>query len=310
MKSTVAEPEAENEAEVEVEITELPPKIDWEKTSGYVIDGDKAVQPGDELTEQMSYHIQANEEPETVVVYDIAEGYLRVPLVEGVERNPYNLSAFSGENLTMNYAAGDGVKIMRGIDVSKFQGNIDWQQVKEAGIEFVILRLGIRGYGSGELKTDERFYENYRGATEAGIKVGVYFFSAAIDETEAVEEADYVLRTIEGLAIEMPVVFDTEPILYDDARTDDLTPDQLTKITCAFCDRIRAGGYEPMIYANSKRFTTVLHLEQLEAYDKWLADYRNKPDYPYAFKMWQFTEKGSVPGIDGNVDIDLYFYEE
>ncbi len=156
---------------------------------------------------------------------------------------------------------------------------------------------------------DERFMDNYYGATEAGIKVGVYFFSAAINETEAVEEADYVLRAIQGLAIEMPVVFDTEPILYDDARTDDLTPDQLTKITCAFCDRIRANGYEPMIYANSKRFTTVLHLEELEAYDKWLADYRDKPDYPYAFKMWQFTEKGSVPGISGNVDIDLYFYE-
>jgi GH25 family lysozyme M1 (1,4-beta-N-acetylmuramidase) len=106
------------------------------------------------------------------------------------------------------------------------------------------------------------------------------------------------------------VFFDTAPILYDVARADDLTPDQLTAITCAFCDRIRANGYEPMIYANSKRFTTVLHLEKLEAYDKWLADYRNKPDYPYAFKMWQFTEKGSVPGIDGNVDIDLYFYEE
>ncbi len=293
----------------QVEITELPPVIDIEKTQGYVVAADGTLQPGDELAEQMEYHIEINEEPETVVVYDIAEGYLRTPLVEGVERNLYDLSGFSGENLSMSYSAGDGIKVMRGIDVSKFQGNIDWQQVRDSGVEFVILRLGIRGYGSGELKMDERFMDNYYGATEAGIKVGVYFFSAAINETEAVEEADYVLRAIQGLAIEMPVVFDTEPILYDDARTDDLTPDQLTKITCAFCDRIRANGYEPMIYANSKRFTTVLHLEELEAYDKWLADYRDKPDYPYAFKMWQFTEKGSVPGISGNVDIDLYFYE-
>ena len=290
---------------------DLPvPVIDIEKTQGYELMQDGSIEPGSELLAQMNAHIDACIEPETVVVYDIAEGYLRVPLVEGIARNPYDLSGFSGENLTMNYAAADGVKVMRGIDVSKFQGDIDWQQVKGAGIEFVILRLGIRGYGTGEMKLDDRFVENYYGAAEAGIKVGVYFFSAAINETEAVEEADYVLQAIDGMNIEMPVVFDTEPIFYDIARTDDLTPNQLTAITRAFCDRIRANGYEPMIYANSKRFTTVLHLEELESYDKWLADYRSKPDYPYAFKMWQFTEKGSVPGIAGNVDIDLYFYEE
>lgn len=303
---TVEEP-GEEESE---KTQELPPIIDMEKTQGYVLLQDGTVQPGEELANLMSYNIQAEAEQETVVVYDIAEGYLRVPLVEGIERNPYDLSAFSGENLTKDYAAPDGVKVLRGIDVSKFQGKIDWQQVKNAGVEFVILRLGIRGYGTGELKMDERFADNYHGATQAGIKVGVYFFSAAVNETEAVEEADFVLRALQGLTIEMPVVFDTEPILYDDARTDNLTPDQLTEITSAFCDRIRANGYEPMIYANAKRFTTVLHLEQLEDYDKWLADYRDTPDYPYAFKMWQFTEKGSVPGIEGNVDIDLYFCEE
>ncbi len=301
--------ESGEEAEPQVEITKLPPEIDFEKTQGYILSQDGSAQPDEVVLERMNRNMQETEE-ETVVVYDIAEGFLRVPLVEGVERNAYDLSGFSGEGISMNYAAPDGVKVMRGIDVSKFQGDIDWQQVRAAGIEFAILRLGIRGYGSGELLMDERFLDNYYGATEAGIKVGVYFFSAAVNETEAVEEADYVLRAISGLTIEMPVVFDTEPIIYDDARTDDLTPDQLTSITCAFCDRIRVNGYEPMIYANAKRFTTVLHLEELEAYDKWLADYRDRPDYPYAFKMWQFTEKGSVPGIAGNVDIDLYFYEE
>lgn len=294
----------------EIEETFLPPEVDIESTPGYVTDESGQVRPGEELLAQIDAFMQTQEEPETVVVYDIAEGFLRVPLVEGIARNPYDLSAFSGTDLTKNYTAGDGVRVMRGIDVSKFQGGIDWQQVRDAGVEFAILRLGIRGYGTGEMKMDDRFLENYQGAIAAGIKVGVYFFSAAINEAEAIEEADYVLRALDGLQIEMPVVFDTEPILYDVARTDDLTPNQLTAITCAFCDRIRANGYEPMIYANSKRFTTVLHLEELEAYDKWLADYRETPDYPYAFKMWQFTEKGSVPGIDGNVDIDLYFYKE
>lgn len=289
---------------------ESVPVLDLEKTEGYILTEEGEIVPGDELSGKMSYNIEMIKEPETVVVYDIAEGYMRVPLVEGIARNQYDIDGFSGEDLLKTYQAGDGVKVMKGIDVSKFQGEIDWQQVKEAGIEFVILRLGIRGYGSGEMKLDERFYDNYRGATAAGIKVGVYFFSAAIDKEEAREEADYVLDVLKDCPVEMPVVFDTEPIFYDDARTDGLTSDQLTAITVAFCDRIRESGYEPMIYSNAKRFTTVLHLEELEAYDKWLADYRMAPDYPYAFKMWQYTEKGKVPGISANVDMNLYFYEE
>nr|MBQ8253467.1 N-acetylmuramoyl-L-alanine amidase [Lachnospiraceae bacterium] len=284
--------------------------IDSERTEGYVMSQEGKLVPGEKLLAQLSYNEEAAQPPETVTVYDMAEGYLRVPLVEGIAENPYDVTAFSGSDLQMDYNAGDGVKIMRGIDVSKFQGDVDWQQVREAGVEFVMLRLGIRGYGTGEMKMDDRFYENYQGATQAGMKVGVYFFSAAINEEEAVEEADYVLRAVSDCVIEMPVVFDTEPIFYDDARTDDLTPNQLTAITKAFCGRIRSAGYEPMIYTNAKRFTTVLQLEELEEYDKWLADYRSAPDYPYAFKMWQFTEKGTVPGISGNVDMNLYFYEE
>ena len=284
--------------------------IDAQKSEGYVRNPEGDVVPSQELYSQMKYNEEQMILPETVMVYDIAEGMLQVPLVEGIARNSYDLSKFSGSDLQMSYNAGGKVRYMRGIDVSKFQGDIDWEQVKAAGVEFVILRLGIRGYGSGEVQIDERFYENYHGATSVGMKVGVYFFSAAIDEAEAIEEADYVLNALVDCPIEMPVVFDTEPIYYDDARTDDLTPNELTAITKAFCERIRTAGYKPMIYANAKRFTTVLHLEELEEYDKWLADYRSVPDYPYAFKMWQFTEKGTVPGIAGNVDINLYFYEE
>lgn len=263
----------------------------------------------DEISIEMRYNHETEKKPETVVVFDIAQGLMRVPLVEGIRKNSYDMTGFQGTGLSKKYVSGDDVKSMVGIDVSKFQGEIDWQQVKEAGVEFAILRVGIRGYGTGEMKIDDRFYENCRRATEQGIRVGVYFFSAAVNEEEAVEEADFVLDAISGCVIEMPVVFDTEPIYYDDARTDDLTPNRLTSITKAFCDRIREAGYEPVIYANAKRFATVLHLEELEAYDKWLADYREAPDYPYAFKMWQFTEKGTVPGIDGYVDLDLYFYE-
>ncbi|MCR4690472.1 MAG: glycoside hydrolase family 25 protein, partial [Lachnospiraceae bacterium] len=247
------------------------------------------------------------EEAQTTTIYDIAKGYMRVPLLAEVEKNPYNLNGFSGEGLQKQYAAGDGKSASVGIDISKFQGDIDWPAVAASGVQYVIIRLGSRGYESGELVMDEKFNENIEGALEAGLKVGVYFFSTAMGEKEARAEADFVLDAIAGYQIDMPVVFDTEIITYDKARNADMTPGRLTQATKAFCDRIAGAGYKPMIYANAKRFTTMLHLEELEGYDKWLADYRQTPDYPYMFKMWQFTEKGSVPGISGNVDIDLYF---
>ena len=262
-----------------------------------------------EKEKQITYVSDMEKEAQTTVVYDIAEGYLRVPLLTDVPQNPYTLSAFSGEDLTKRYEA-QGYQTMLGIDVSKFQGSIDWEQVKNAGISYVMLRIGLRGYGSGKLLLDERFYENLKGAKAQGLKTGVYFFSAAISEEEAREEAAFVLQAIEGQEMEMPIVFDTEPILYDTARTDDLTGKQLTKITAAFCDAVQAAGYQPMVYANAKRLTTVLYLEELTDYPLWLADYRMQPDFPYAFTMWQFTESGKVPGIEGAVDIDLYLYQE
>ncbi|MBO4337122.1 MAG: N-acetylmuramoyl-L-alanine amidase [Lachnospiraceae bacterium] len=244
-------------------------------------------------------------EQETVVIYDIAKGYMRVPMLD-ITKNPYDLSAFSGQDLQKTYISSTVTPVL-GIDVSKFQGEIDWQSVAASGVKYVIIRLGSRGYGSGELVMDDKFVDNIEGASLAGLKVGVYFFSTALNDKEAVEEADFVLKALQGYSIEMPVVFDTEIITYDKSRNADMTPNQLTSATIAFCERIKNAGLTPMIYANAKRFTTMLHLEQLEGYEKWLADYRETPDYPYNFRMWQFTEKGSVPGIEGNVDINLYF---
>ncbi|MCM1161172.1 MAG: N-acetylmuramoyl-L-alanine amidase [Roseburia sp.] len=244
---------------------------------------------------------------QTEIVYDIAEGYLRVETLESVPRNQYDFNFLTEENGYKAYKDDKGISAIRGIDASKFQGSIDWQAVKESGMEFAMLRIGIRGYESGEMVLDERFYENLQNAQAAGLRTGVYFFSTAITEEEAVEEAEFVLRALEGYQINMPIVFDTEPIYYAKARTDDLTPMELTDITIAFCERIKQSGYTPMIYANAKRLTTVLHLEKLVDYELWYADYQEKPLYPYQYKMWQYTEKGTVPGVSGNVDINLYF---
>lgn len=254
---------------------------------------------------------QSRYEAPTEVVYDIARGYLRVPSIGNVPRNSYDFSRIIEQDGLKYYTDETGViQSEVGVDVSKFQGNVDWALVKESGIDFAILRLGLRGYGSGKLVMDERFYENLNQALGQQIKVGVYFFSAAISEEEAIEEADYVASALSGYEIQMPVVFDTEPILYDDARTDGLTPNQLTAIARAFCERIREHGYMPMIYANAKRLTCVLHLEELSDIELWYADYEQQPIYPYAYRMWQYTEHGKVNGIEGEVDLNVYFHEE
>ncbi len=248
-------------------------------------------------------YVPPKEEGKTAVIYDIVKGYMRVPLIESIAANTFVKEDFSGEGLQKACAKG----AILGIDVSKFQGEIDWQAVAASGVKFVIIRLGARGYETGELVMDDKFTENIEGALAAGLRVGVYFFSTAVSEREAVEEANYVIDATAGYQLTMPMVFDTEIITYDKARNDGIRPSTLTAVTRAFCERIRQEGLTPMIYANAKRLTTRLHLEELEEYDKWLADYRSWPNYPYRFKMWQYSETGSVPGIEGNVDLDLYF---
>lgn len=261
----------------------------------------------EELISREEAEALTEQKKQTEIVYDIAEGYLRVDTLEAVPRNQYDFQFLTEENGYKAYKDSAGIHAIRGIDVSKFQGNIDWQAVKDSGMEFAMIRIGLRGYGSGQLVMDERFYENIKNAQAAGLQTGVYFFSAAVSTEEAVEEAEFVIKALEGYELSMPVVFDTEPIYSEAARTDDLTPAQLTEITIAFCEKIRQSGYTPMIYANAKRLTTVLNLEKLSGYEVWYADYQEKPIYPYRYKMWQYTEKGSVPGIQGTVDINLYF---
>ena len=249
------------------------------------------------------------EETASTVVYDIAEGYMKVNFLEEVPGNTYDFSKLTTKN-GYPYYEDDMVSTKLGIDASKFQNDIDWQKVKDAGVEFAIIRLGFRGYESGELVLDEKFAANIEGARAAGIAVGVYFFSSAITEEEAVQEADFVLKAIAPYQIDMPVVFDTEPVLANGARNESITPDQTTAFASAFLGRVKESGYRAMIYANAKRLTTVLHLEELKEYPLWYADYQEKPIYPYAYEMWQYTEKGSIPGVEGNVDLNLWFVKK
>ena len=248
-----------------------------------------------------------SKEKESVLVYDIAEGYLKVDALESVSENEYDFTNLQNQGGIYSYQDPAGIPAKFGIDVSKYQGDINWQQVKEAGVSFAMIRLGVRGYGTGALVLDDKFKENVEGATAAGIPVGVYFFSAAVSVSEAEEEAAFVLANISGYPITYPVVFDTEPVYQDIARNEAITPNQLTEFTVAFCEKIRQNGYQPMIYANAKRLTTALHLEKVSQYPIWYADYQEKPIFPYAYDMWQYSEKGSISGVEGLVDFNLYF---
>ena len=204
----------------------------------------------------------------------------------------------------------DIITSKKGIDVSKFQGNIDWSSVKEDGVEYAFIRMGYRGYGSsGKLVTDENFEKNIKGATANGVEVGVYFFSQAINEEEAIEEANYVLEAIEGYDVTYPVVIDIEEVTDKDARTADMTKEQWTKNCIAFCETIKAAGYTPMVYGNLKTFFIMLDMEQITMYDKWFAQYDTSLYFPYEFKIWQYSESGTVSGISTDVDLNVSFYE-
>ena len=186
-------------------------------------------------------------------------------------------------------------------------GEIDWDKVKQAGVEFAIIRVGGRNYsGDGEIYEDTNANKNSAGARAAGIKVGVYFFAQAINPEEAREEAEFVLEAIKDWEIQMPVVYDWEYV-DETARTAELDARTLTDCTIAFCETVQKAGYEPMIYFNRDQSHKQMYMEELINFGFWLAMYDQVMDYPYKIDMWQYSCTGSVPGIAGDVDMNLYF---
>lgn len=214
--------------------------------------------------------------------------------------NPFNAEDFIHDGYYLHCTA---EKSVVGIDVSKYQGVIDWDQVKSAGVEFVMIRIGGRGYGAaGNMYIDERGYANYLGAKEAGLRVGVYFFSQSVNVKEAIEEAEYALALTQGWELDMPIVYDWEYI-SETARTAKVDTRTLTDCSRAFCDTINTAGRESMIYVSP--WFGVPYPDELTAYPQWLARYTNNMDYKYKFDMWQYTDSGEVPGIAGKVDLNL-----
>ncbi len=221
------------------------------------------------------------------------------------ELNPEDFK-FNDEG-DLEYYQNGKVKSHKGIDISKYQGAVDWEAVAGSGVEYVIIRLGYRGYGTGAIQLDESYEENIKGALKAGLDVGVYFFSQAVNEKEAEEEAEFVLENIKPYKINGPVIFDTEEVAGANGRINNITKEELTDITIRFLDTIEDNGYDTMIYANLNWFMEKLDMSKIKEYDKWFAAYTTPLYFPYEIAMWQYTDTGSVPGITGNVDVNISF---
>lgn len=245
-----------------------------------------------------------------IIQYDSYVGYSWIPVLTGIKQNTYKKEDFSvDERYRMTYYEDGEESSYFGIDVSSYQGDIDWQLVKEDGVEFAFLRIGYRGYGEeGKLCADEDFIRNYEEARDAGIDLGVYFFSQAATAGEAIEEAEFVLSLLENRQLEYPVVFDWENVFTGDPedvpRTEDVMPQTLTLSAIAFCETIKDAGYDSMIYTNKKLATIKYDLRQLSDYPIWLAYYDTELNYCYDFDIWQYGT-AMVDGIEGEVDVNI-----
>ena len=245
------------------------------------------------------------------VVYTADDG-ITITVAERKQDVPshgYDLSKIvTDEKGFKYYNQGSGEKqSWKGIDVSAYQGEIDWEAVASSGIDFVFIRLGYRGYTEGTLIKDAYFDANVQGALENGIGVGVYFVTQAITVKEAEAEARYVLDNIRGYDITWPIAFDIEGNSNPIARANNISMEKNTEQAAAFCKVIKDAGYTPIVYSNTRWFLSKIDLSGIKDYDVWYAYFRDNLYYPYYFQIWQFSSSGRVNGIKGDVDQNISF---
>lgn len=234
---------------------------------------------------------------------------------EWVTINPYLIknnydytNLVSSDGRLKYYSNGKQISSL-GVTISRYQQNVDFYQMKQDGIDFVMLRVGARGYKTGELKLDEGFADNIKKATEAGLEIGLYVYSQAITVEEAVAEAQLVLNNIGEYKITYPIAIDMEFVENDASRVETLTRDERTAVTSAFVNKIREANRTPMIYGNTEWLVKRIDLSKFTDCCIWLAEEADMPKYPYQYEMWQYTTKGQVNGIDGLVNLNLSFID-
>jgi len=231
----------------------------------------------------------------------------------GVDRFDIPAEDFSaGADGSVTYT-GTAYRVLQGIDVSTFQQDIDWQAVADSGIAFAVIRAGYRGYGKGSIVEDDRFRQNVAGARAAGLRVGLYFFSQAVTPEEAAKEAQWLVDAARDYKIDMPLVFDWENIdqstvaAGDTVRTAEMTGEDVTACAVAFCETVAAAGYDAAVYGNRWQGYYDYDFAQLKDYAFWVSAPGTADDFYYAHDFWQYSYDGTVPGISGSVDRDLWF---
>jgi len=232
-----------------------------------------------------------------------------IPINPYWKKNTYDFTNLIRKNDLLHYYSNGKEVSYLGVDLSKYQEKVDFYAIKNEGIDYCMLRVGSRGYETGAIQEDEKFQEFLAGAEAAGLPVGLYFFSQAVTEAEAVEEANFVISKIGEHKITYPIAFDMEFIANDNSRIETLTRNEKTNIALAFLNRIEEAGYTGMLYGNKEWLLKRIDLSKFEKYDIWLSQEDDIPDYPYTYSMWQYTRQGEVYGIDGYVDLNISFID-
>ena len=259
------------------------------------------------VTPSNATKVRVKAKVEYVVIDDISLLILSEEDIDAAEEDTRVSEAVKDSDkteVTQMQKPASGTKV--GIDVSKWNGEIDWEKVKAAGVEFAIVRAGYRGSKTGSLVEDPLFKANMKGAAANGIPVGVYFFTQAVDEVEAVEEASAVIQLVREYELELPIFIDTEGA-GGNGRADGLDVATRTLVCEAFCRTVENAGYEAGVYASHWWYLNMVQVEPLEKYFIWLAEYKSETKYPRKYGMWQYTSKGQIDGIAGNVDMNLFY---
>lgn len=232
-----------------------------------------------------------------------------VELNENLAKNNYSKSRFVYKNPIMSYYLNGKEASWCGVDISSKQEGVDFKKLKKAGCDFVMIKVGGRGYSSGEIVLDEKLKDYMTGAKNAGLDIGVYFFSQAITEDEVEEEVETLLEAIKDYSVKYPVVIQMQEIEGDIARVDSLDMDSRTELTKLFLSEVEDAGYKPMLYGNKEWLVTKIDLEALAEYDVWLSQEADTPDYPYEFNMWQYEKTGKISGISEETGLNICFVD-
>lgn len=281
-------------------------KKDTDITTGKKEETENAVTPSPSITPTP----EVDYEDGSYVKVDLRDGsseYIKIN--EKYEKNNLDLTKLANSDGKLKYLK-DGKKAsFLGVDISKNQKDVNFEMLKNNGVDFVMIRVGGRGYQSGELAMDDHFETYIDSAIAANLDVGLYWTSYAVTSQEALEEANLLLAAIGERKITYPIAFDMEYVNNDDSRIDTLTKDEKTTIAASFVNRIYEAGYKPMIYGNKEWLLKRINLGVFDNTRIWLSDDSDIPDYPYKFDMWQYTTNGTIPGIDGAADLNICFVD-